>query len=156
MQQPQDKQGNDIGVEDILVSDHGHRFKVLSIDHLQGSLSAMVKCLDSVEPGYEQRGISRYDLCRYYTIETKAVHEYLPSDPKLVEETVRNLLTQLPKSYPPYIFSRNERGYWLEIERTIIFRGASSADAIKHTKNYVEAREGHPDLPIGVIYGIYD
>lgn len=73
-----------------------------------------------------------------------------------VEEAVRTLLEKLPKSYPPYIFSRNGKGYWLETERTIIFRGASSAEAIKHTKNYVEARKSHPNLPVGVIYGIYD
>jgi len=79
MQQPLDKKGNDIGVEDILISDNGHRFKVVSIDHLQGSGAATVKCLDPVEEGFEQRGISRYDLKRYYTIESKAIHEYLPS-----------------------------------------------------------------------------
>ena len=86
MQQPQDKQGNDIGVEDILVGDSGNRFKVVAIDHLQGSGAATVECLDPVEPGWERRGVSRYDLKRYYTIETKAVHEYPPSDPDLLAE----------------------------------------------------------------------
>ena len=73
-----------------------------------------------------------------------------------VKEAIHALLEQLPKSYPPFIFSRNEKGYWLEIERTIIFRGASGEDAIKHTTHYVQARKDSPSLPIGVIYGIYD
>jgi hypothetical protein len=73
-----------------------------------------------------------------------------------VNKTVHALLEELPKSYPPFIFSRNANGYWLEIERTIIFRGASGEDAIKHTTHYVQARKNNPSLPIGVIYGIYD
>ena len=73
-----------------------------------------------------------------------------------VNKTVHALLEELPTSYPPAIFSRNANGYWLEIERTIIFRGTSGLDAIKHTKHYVEARKASPTLPIGVIYGIYD
>ncbi len=153
MQNTLDKKGNIIGVSDILVGDNGKRFKVLSIDHLQGSGSAMVECLDSVEPGYERRGISRYGLWRYYTIESKAVHEYLPS----LRPTIHTLLEKLPTGYPTANFDGDDvNGYTLEIGSTIIFRGASSEDAIKHTKNYVEARDGHPGLPVGVIYGIYD
>jgi hypothetical protein len=73
-----------------------------------------------------------------------------------VNATIQDLLKKLPAGYPPANFSKTEAGYMLKIEHTIIFRGVSSADAIKHTKNYVEARMEHPTLPIGVIYGIYD
>lgn len=73
-----------------------------------------------------------------------------------VNETIQSLLKQLPAGYPPAQFSKTATGYRLQIEHTTIFRDASGLDAIKHTKNYVEARDGHPDLPVGVIYGIYD
>lgn len=156
MQQPHDKKGDDIGIGDVIVSDSGNRFEVLSVDHLQGSGAATVKCLDPVEKGFEQREISRYDLKRYYTIESKAVHEYLPSDPKLVGATIQDLLAKLPADYPQATFSYEPPSYKLMIGNTMIFQGASSSDAIKHTRNYVQEREGHPDLPVGVIYGIYD
>jgi hypothetical protein len=73
-----------------------------------------------------------------------------------VNAAIQVLLKQLPANYPPATFKSTTTGYWLEIDHTIIFRDASGEDAIKHTQNYVNAREGHPDLPIGVIYGIYD
>jgi hypothetical protein len=71
-------------------------------------------------------------------------------------KTVHDLLKKLPAKYPPAQFEKTVSGYMLQIDRTIIFQKASAEDAIKHTTNYVEAREGHPDLPIGVIYGLYD
>jgi hypothetical protein len=70
--------------------------------------------------------------------------------------TIQALLKQLPTSYPPTKFEETPTGYALSIDHTVIFRDASAEDALKHTRNYVEAREGHPDLPVGVIYGIYD
>lgn len=73
-----------------------------------------------------------------------------------VDETLHTLLEQLPVEYPPATLSRDAKGYRLEIDRIIIFQGASGEDAIRHTKHYVEARAGHPDLPVGVIYGVYD
>jgi hypothetical protein len=71
-------------------------------------------------------------------------------------KTVHGLLKKLPANYPPAQFEKTAYGYMLQIDRTIIFQKASAEDAVKHTTNYVEAREGHPDLPIGVIYGLYD
>ena len=73
-----------------------------------------------------------------------------------VNATIEDLLKKLPAGYPPAQFSKQATGYRLMIEHTMIFQGASGEDAIKHTKNYVEARDGHPNLPVGVIYGIYD
>ena len=73
-----------------------------------------------------------------------------------VTETIHTLLKNLPAGYPPAKFSKTATGYMLRIGSTMIYQGVSDEDAIKHTKNYVEAREGHPNLPIGVIYGIYD
>jgi len=73
-----------------------------------------------------------------------------------ITETIRILLEKLPEHYPRANFSRTTEGYQLGIASTIIFRAASASDAIKHTRNYVEARQKHPDLPVGVIYGIYD
>jgi hypothetical protein len=73
-----------------------------------------------------------------------------------IGEVVTTLLKDLPVGYPPTTFSKNADGYMLEIDHTIIFQAASAEDAIKHTTNYVEAREKNPDLPTGVIYGIYD
>lgn len=154
--QPLDKEGNLIGIGDILRGDRGTQYKVLSVDHLQGSGSCLLECLGPVEPGWERRSASRYDLRRFYTIETKAVHEYLPSHPDLVKQMISTLLERLPAEYPTANFSRENNGYRLMIDNTIIFQGASSEDAIKHTKNYVEARIEHPTLPVGVIYGIYD
>lgn len=73
-----------------------------------------------------------------------------------VTETVTVLLGDLPSHYPPATFTKTATGYWLDIDHTIIFRDASGEDAIKHTQNYVDARRDSPNLPIGVIYGIYD
>lgn len=85
--QPLDKKGDAIGIEDILVArrDNGvpRRYKVLAVDHLQGSGSCQLESLDpDVDPGWKTRWASRYDLHRFYEIETKAVHEYPPSHPR--------------------------------------------------------------------------
>lgn len=73
-----------------------------------------------------------------------------------VTATINTLLEKLPEGYPPAQFSKGTTGYMLMIEHTIIFQGATAEEAIRHTTNYIEAREGHPNLPVGVIYGIYD
>jgi hypothetical protein len=79
-----------------------------------------------------------------------------PMDPVEVENKIAALLKELPAHYPEPKFTKEERGYVLEIDRTLIFNGVSAEDAIKHTRHYVEARKESSDLPIGVIYGIYD
>jgi hypothetical protein len=73
-----------------------------------------------------------------------------------VNAAIHGLLKELPADYPPATFRKDAEGYWLEIDRTIIFREATGEEAIQHTANYVEARKNSPTLPVGVIYGIYD
>lgn len=71
-------------------------------------------------------------------------------------KTLEALLQKLPANYPPAQLTYSIDGYMLMIDHTIIYQNASPEEAVKHTTNYVQAREGHPDLPVGVIYGIYD
>ena len=87
----------------------------------------------------------------------KGSPRYVPkiTDEKAVE-TIQALLKELPAHYPAANFTKETAGYQLMIGHTMIFKGASSEDAVKHTENYIEARRGYPDLPIGVIYGLYD
>jgi hypothetical protein len=76
----------------------------------------------------------------------------------VVEATpqLQDLLKRLPANYPPAKLTEVDGKFTLTIDSTAIFRDASSEDAIKHTTNYVEAREQNPNLPVGVIYGRYD
>lgn len=73
MKQPLDKHGNPVRLWDVLVAqrDHGEkwRFLVLGSDTLHSSGSVKVECLQRVEPGFERRSISRYDLYRFYEVE---------------------------------------------------------------------------------------
>lgn len=73
MKQPLDKHGNPVRLWDVLVTQGPHgekwRYLVLGSDSLQGSGSVKVECLDPVEPGFERRSISRYDLWRFYEVE---------------------------------------------------------------------------------------
>jgi hypothetical protein len=71
------------------------------------------------------------------------------------ETEINALLEKLPANYPPARLTK-AAGYTLEIDHTIIFRDVTLEEAIKHTRNYVDARREHPNMPIGVIYGIYD
>ena len=75
---------------------------------------------------------------------------------KEVKQAIQPLLQRLPKNYPAALIDRDVLGYSLKIGHTLIFKETTGRDAIKHTTNYVEAREKSPTLPIGVIYGIYD
>jgi hypothetical protein len=84
------------------------------------------------------------------------VHGETVDDQAETMATINTLLENLPIGYPPARVSKEPTGYKLRIDNTNIFHSASAADAIKHTKNYVEARKTNPDLPIGVIYGNYD
>lgn len=72
------------------------------------------------------------------------------------EKAILALLKELPAHYPEPKFTKEERGYVLEIDRTLIFNGVPEEEALKDTRHYVEARKKSPTLPIGVIYGIYD
>jgi len=83
--QPRDRNGKIIGIGDILVAravktldvgfvllektDKTWRYRVIAVDHLQGSGAVTVECLEPVEPGFERRSISRHDLLRLYEIE---------------------------------------------------------------------------------------
>lgn len=73
-----------------------------------------------------------------------------------VREVIEALLKRLPVGYPVAKLSKDENGYMLTVAYTIIFRGALSEEAIRHTTHYVKAREKSPTLPVGVIYGLYD
>ncbi|SRR5258708_6247410 len=68
--QPKDRNGKLIMVGNILKSGN-MRFKVIGVDPLQGSTAAQVECLDPVEPGFERRWISRYDLWQSYSVEAE-------------------------------------------------------------------------------------
>ena len=74
MKQSLDKHGNPVRLWDVLVAQGDHekkwRYLVLGIDTLQGSGSAQVECLQTVEHGFERRGVSRHDLWRFYEVET--------------------------------------------------------------------------------------
>jgi hypothetical protein len=67
---PHDNHGIAVHVGDVLVGLPGrsHRYEVIGIDRLQGSLAVTVRCLFPVEPGWETRGISRYDLWQGYEV----------------------------------------------------------------------------------------
>ena len=71
--QPRDKNGNVIVVGNILIArrDDGEalRYKVIAVDHLQGSGSVQLECLSPVEPGFERRWESRYWVWQIYEIE---------------------------------------------------------------------------------------
>lgn len=73
-----------------------------------------------------------------------------------VNEAIHALLAQLPANYPPATFSKDDAGYQLQIDHTIIFQGADAEEAIQETTDYVQARKNSPTLPVGVIHGIYD
>jgi len=61
--QPRDNNKEVVNIGDVIVSKGDQRrYKVLSVDNLQGSGAVKVECLFPVEPGYEQHEISRYDL----------------------------------------------------------------------------------------------
>jgi hypothetical protein len=100
------------------------------------------------------------DDCAILAEKYKGLLQSLYAAPPMSEDEVNAaihaLLEQLPAGYPPATFQKTTTGYWLTIDRTIIFRDASGEDAIKHTTHYVEARKDSPTLPVGVIYGIYD
>lgn len=98
------------------------------------------------------------ELIREYERKNERAEELAAKqkDEAEVNKTILALLRKLPAGYPEAMFRKGTMGYHLEIGRTIVFQGASPEDAIKHTTNYVEAREQHPDLPVGVIHGIYD
>src|SRR5258708_7246085 len=68
--QQKDRNGKLIMVGNILKSGN-MRFKVIGVDPLQGSTAAQVECLDPVEPGFERRWISRYDLWQSYSVEAE-------------------------------------------------------------------------------------
>lgn len=81
--EPKDRHGTSIAIGDILrATGSGEtiwRYKVLKIDRLQGSQSAYIECLNNVEPGWEKRWVSRYDLCRYYEIKERGNHDNYPA-----------------------------------------------------------------------------
>lgn len=118
--------------------------------------SEVRKLLAMLEQAPKEQTLRQCPYCGQHHPASQIEQCPLKKSEEEVNKTIKALLEQLPASYPPYIFSKSDRGYWLEIERTIIFRRASAEEAIKHTKNYVEARKASPNLPIGVIYGIYD
>ena len=89
-------------------------------------------------------------------LNSKAEAEKAVLDQVETEKAILALLKELPKNYPEPKFTREEQGYILEIDRTLIFNGVSLEEALDDTRHYVEARKKSPGLPIGVIYGIYD
>jgi hypothetical protein len=86
----------------------------------------------------------------------KGSPRYIEKAEREVVETINAILRRLPAGYPTGTLTKGPAGYQLTVDHTTIFRDASAEDAIKHTTNYIEAREKHPDLPVGVIYGLYD
>lgn len=73
---PRDIKGDIIHVGDILKAGDW-RYKVLAIDTLQGSGSVQLENLQPVEPGWERRWASRYELWQgHYEIETPALDPF--------------------------------------------------------------------------------
>jgi hypothetical protein len=72
---PKDKRGNVIGIGDILIArrDDGEtlRYRVLAVDHLQGSGSVKLECLVLVEQGFKIRWESIYNLWQGYEVESE-------------------------------------------------------------------------------------
>jgi len=86
----------------------------------------------------------------------KAMLQEPVMDEQEVIETVQALLGQLPAGYPEGKLSKHTHGWILQIGSTLIFNGVSNETAIKETRDYIEARKRHPDLPVGVVHGLYD
>ena len=124
--------------------------QTISIEHLpQGNFTLTPEEAWSVFQRLKERQTEIYDMVLQRQ-KSKNMGE------TEVHEAIAALLKRLPAGYPEGTFTKGTKGYQLEIDNTIIFRDAIPEDAITHTKNYVEARERIPGLPVGVIYGIYD
>jgi hypothetical protein len=95
-------------------------------------------------------------LAAKYQAQLQELYANPPMSEAEVSAAVHALLDQLPAGYPPASFTVTPEGYQLVIDHTVVFREASDEDAIMGTKNYVEARKRNPDLPVGVVNGIYD
>lgn len=92
---------------------------------------------------------------RYKTL-LQSLYAVPPISEDEVHAAIHVLLEQLPAGYPPASFTKTAEGYMLHIDQTIIYRDATAEEAIKHTNQYVQARKNSPNLPVGVIYGLYD
>jgi hypothetical protein len=73
-----------------------------------------------------------------------------------MEAAIYDLLDQLPESYPHPDLTQDQRGYMLKIGHDIIYQAIDVREALERTRRYVKERDRFPDLPVGVIDGIYD
>ena len=73
-----------------------------------------------------------------------------------VEPAIQALLSKLPEHYPQGSLTHDERGYMLKIGLDVIFHSKPASEALERTRRYVAERERQPNLPIGVIDGLYD
>lgn len=77
-----------------------------------------------------------------------------------IETEINALLTRLPAWYPPRKVEFKPEGYHpgyhLIIDYTVVYHGKNAEEALERTKRYVAERDRNPNLPVGVIDGIYD